>query len=64
MSPAAGGVTRRSAQGGGLLVPGSSLELEENLERGVRRAAALEERDGEVEVDVAVERENERASPS
>ncbi len=35
-------------------------ELEQDLERRVRRAAALEERDGEVQVDVAVEREDER----
>ena len=38
----------------------SARALEEDLQRGVGRAAALEERDGEVQVDVAVEREHER----
>src|SRR5262245_11556692 len=34
--------------------------LEEDLESRIRRAAALEERDREVEIDVAVERQDER----
>ena len=38
----------------------SRFALEKDLQRGIRRAAALEERDREVEVDVAVERKHER----
>ena len=37
-----------------------SASLEENLQGRVRRAAALEERDGRVQVDLGVEREDDR----